>query len=401
MRPWRTFALVLAVAIVGAAGTLLVAKVVGMHGSDLTHLMSLVAPAALVTIVAAFGARWLLRGASLRQRFVAVALTAAVAALANLGVLTTQMFVEDHDARLVFVLLVYATAAGVAAALVLARSSSDAIRRLDDAATAFGEGALDERVGELAAGPELDRLAATFDAMAGRLREAQEHERAIEARRRDLITAVSHDLRTPLASLRAMVEAVDEGVVDDPATLIRYSGEMRRAVERLVGMVDDLFELTQLDAEAIASESARSSLDEVVRSALATVELQAGEKRLSLVAELHGADATPCSPRLERVLQNLLVNAVRHTPPDGAVRIEARRTDRLEVSVQDTGEGIGAEDLPHVFDPFFRADAARSPAGTGLGLTLAERIVEALGGRITAASEPSVGSRFAVELPLP
>ncbi len=392
MRSWRTLALVVAVAAVGALGTLIVAQVVGMHGSDLAHLMSLVAPAALVTIVAAFGARSLLRRTSLRQRFVAVALTAAVAALANLLVLTTQMFVEGHDATLVIVLLVYSTAAGVAAALVLARSSADAIRRLDLAVTTLGSGDLGARVGELDAGPELDRLAATLDAMAERIQGAQAREREIESRRRDLITAVSHDLRTPLASLRAMVEAVDESVVRDPESLTRYAGEMRRSVNQLVDMVDDLFELTQLDAGAIEAETERASLAEVVRSAITAVRPQVEAKGLSLVTDLRGADEVPCSPRLVRVLQNLLVNAVRHTPADGTVRIDAaRRPGRLEVAIQDNGEGITAADLAHVFDPFFRVDPARGRGGTGLGLALAKRIVEALGGTITAASEPNVG----------
>jgi signal transduction histidine kinase len=401
MRSWRTLALVVAIAAAGALGTLVVARAVGMHGSDLAHLMSLVAPAALVTIVAAFGARWLLGRTSLRQRFVAVALTATTAALANLVVLTSQMFVERHDATLVMVLVLYSTGAGVVAALVLARSSSAAIARLGRTAKQLGDGALEVRVGPLEAGPELDTLGRTLDTMADRLQRAQEREREIEASRRDLITAVSHDLRTPLSSLRAMVEAIDDRVVRDPASLQRYAGEMRRSVNQLVDMVDDLFELTQLDAGAIEEETTRASLDEVVRAAMATVELQAESKGLSLLADLHGAGDTPCSPRLTRVLQTLLVNAVRHTPADGSVRIDAeRRAHQLEVSVQDTGEGIVAEDLARVFEPFFRADQSRSRGGAGLGLALAKRIVEALGGSITAISAPNEGSRFAIELPV-
>ena len=401
MRTWRTLALVVAVASAGALGTLIVANVMGMHRSDLAHLLSLLAPATLVTIVVAFAAPPLLRRTSLRQRFVAVALTAAVAALANLAVLTTQMFVEDRDATLLMVLLVYSVAAGVAAALVLARSSTAAVRKLDQTATALGRGELDARVGPLGAGPELDTLAETLDGMAERLQGSQEREREIEARRRDLITAVSHDLRTPLASLRAMVEAIDDEVVTDPVSLRRYANEMRRSVNQLVAMVDDLFELTQLDAGAIEAETRHASLEEVVRSAVAAVEMQADAKGLSLVADLHGTDELLCSPRLARVLQNLLVNAVRHTPVDGTVRIDAaRHPDTIEVAVEDTGEGIGAEDLARVFEPFFRGDEARSGGGSGLGLALAKRIVEALGGRITAASTPDVGSRFAVELPI-
>jgi signal transduction histidine kinase len=175
---------------------------------------------------------------------------------------------------------------------------------------------------------------------------------------------------------------------------------MRRSVHQLVVMVDDLFELAQLDAGAIEAESERARLGEVVDSAVAAVRLEAETKGLALVTTLDGAEDAPCSPRLARVLQNLLVNAVRHTPADGTVRVEARRSaDRLELAVADTGEGIAPEHLERVFDPFFRADPSRHGAGAGLGLALAKRIVEALGGRISAESSPSSGSRFAVELP--
>ena len=122
-----------------------------------------------------------------------------------------------------------------------------------------------------------------MDDAAARLRAAREGELIAETMRRDLIVAVSHDLRTPLASLRAMVEAVDEGVVADAPTIRRYAGEMRRSVEQLVGMVDDLFELTQLDAGVIRAETTRANLDDVVRSALATIRPTAELKGLSIV----------------------------------------------------------------------------------------------------------------------
>jgi signal transduction histidine kinase len=401
MTGWRTLGLVVAVAAAGAAGTLAVGAATGMGSGDLVHLLGLLLPAAAVTVVAAVGSRPLLARASLRQRFVAVALMAIVVALANLAVLTTQMFVSDHDATLVAVLLLYSVGAGVGAALVLARSSSAAVRRLAETAQALGAGDLGVRAGDVGAGPELDTLARTLDAMAAGLEESLERERALEGVRRDLITAVSHDLRTPLASLRAMIEAIDEGVVDDPASMRRYAREMRGSVVQLSGMVDDLFELAQLDAGRIETETHRARLDEVVRTALATVEPAARQKRVALVADLGGAENVPCSPRLTRVLQNLLGNAVRHTPADGTIRIAARRAaDRLEVEVEDTGEGIAPEDLARVFEPFFRADPSRSRGGAGLGLALAKRIVETLGGRIGAESTPKRGSRFAVELPI-
>jgi signal transduction histidine kinase len=232
--------------------------------------------------------------------------------------------------------------------------------------------------------------------MAARLELAQERERRAEATRRDLITTVSHDLRTPLASLRAMVEAIDEGVVDDRESIRRYAGEMRRSVNQLVAMVDDLFELAQLDAGAIEASRSAPHGEVVARPSRSAQ----AERRARVSSRPGRRRGGRCSPRLERVLQNLLVNAVRHTPADGTVRVEARRSaGRLELAVADTGEGIAPEHLERVFDPFFRADPARHGAGAGLGLALAKRIVEALGGRISAESSPSRGSRFAVELP--
>jgi signal transduction histidine kinase len=231
-------------------------------------------------------------------------------------------------------------------------------------------------------------------------RDAVERQRRVERHRRDLITAISHDLRTPLASLRAMAEAIDEQVVDDPATMRRYAGEMRRSTEALATLVDDLFELSQLEAGAIETEARRATVEEVVGSALGACDAEANRKGLRLETRLDGTGSAPCSPRLGRVLQNLIQNAIRHTPADGAVRVEAAR-DRgsLRLVVSDTGEGIPADSLDRIFDPFWRGDAARGGEGSGLGLALSARIVESLGGKIEVESEPARGSRFAVLVP--
>jgi signal transduction histidine kinase len=400
MSAWRALLLVGVAAALGALGTFLVGVATGMGSGDIAHLATYVLPALVVTVVAMAIAGAVLSRASLRQRFVAVGVVGAIVALANLWVLSRTMFVSEHDATLLGALVLYSAGAGVGAAIVLARSSGAAVDRLAEAARDLGDGRLDRRVGTLDAGPELDALARTLDDMAARLQTAQERERRSEATRRDLITAVSHDLRTPLSSLRAMVEAIDDGIVDDPESLRRYVGEMRGSVARLVEMVDDLFELAQIDAGAIEVETSRARLEEIVRSAVSAVELQAEEKGLELVTTLDGVEGATCSPRLARVLQNLLVNAVRHTPADGTVRVDARRLPGgVELAVADTGEGIAPEDLERVFDPFYRADPARSGAGAGLGLALAKRIVEALGGTIRAESAPAQGSRFAVVLP--
>jgi signal transduction histidine kinase len=230
-------------------------------------------------------------------------------------------------------------------------------------------------------------------------RDARAREKRLEAQRQDLITAVSHDLRTPLASLRAMAEAIDESVVTDAPTLRRYAAEIRRASESLGRLVDALFELVQLEPEAIAAEARRATVREVVDAALAVCSAHAAHKGLRLETELDGVANAPCSPRLGRVMQNLVQNAIRHTPADGTVRVEAeRRPGALRLTVSDTGEGIRAESLDRVFDPFWRGDASRAGEGSGLGLAISRRIVEALGGEIQVESEPDRGSRFAVLL---
>jgi signal transduction histidine kinase len=395
-----TTLLVLAIAVAGLAGTVAVGAAGGMHAPDLRHLLIDVGIAAAVTSAAVAILMPLLARTSLRGRFVAVALVASLTALVNVGALTVAMAVSERDAALVLTLLVYATAVAATGALVVARRSRDAVRRLEETSSRWARGESDARVGTLDAGPELDGLARTLDAMATAVQHATIRERELERTRRDLVTAVSHDLRTPLASLKAMIEAVEDRVVTDPSVIERYAREMRRSTDQLASMIDDLFELAQLDAGAIEIERKKASLGAVVRDAVDTVHVEAEAKGLILVTDLGAASAVDCSPHLERVVQNLLVNAIRHTPTDGTVRLTATLAgSSFELAVEDTGEGIAPEHLPHVFDPFFRADRSRKGPGAGLGLALAKRIVETLGGTIKAASEPSAGSRFTLEIP--
>lgn len=395
----RAVALVLAIASAGAAATLLAGRLVGMREGQLVHLAIFLAPAAVATAVAVAVGPRLLAGVPIQLRLVSLALVAVVVSLANLGVLTELAEVVHQTSR-VAVLLVYSTGAGVAASLVVARSFSRGMGQLMEAATGLAGGDLTTRAGSVEGGVELQSLASTLDAMASRLQWATEREEQAVRARRDVVTAVSHDLRTPLSALRAMVEAVDDGVVADPETLRRYAGLMRRAVDSLVLLVDDLFELTQIDAGILEAEPRRSRLGEVVHAALAACEGGARAKKIDLAAHLDGVDAALCSPRLSRVVQNLVQNAIRHTPEAGRVRIAAERAeDTLRLVVEDNGEGIPEDQLDNVFEPFWRGDAARSTDGSGLGLALAKRIVEGLGGTIGVESRVGAGSRFAVVLP--
>lgn len=400
MKAWRALVLVAAVSTVGAGGSLLVGVVVGMRAGALVHLALLLVPAVLATGAAVMLARPVLAHSPIRVRLVALVGIAAAGSLANLIALAHQMFVSGEDATTMAVLVVYSLGAGVGAAVALGSTTASAVDRLARTARSLGDGDLDARVGTIAAEPELVTLGATLDQMASSFRQMLGQIEEVERQRRDLITAVSHDLRTPLAGLRAMVEAIEDGVVDDQETLRRYLGEMGSAVGALATLTNDLFELVQLDAGVIADQTARVCLLEVIRAALAACEGEATAKGLAVQVRMNRSEDTLCSPRLSRVVQNLLQNAVRHTPADGSVVIDVGgNLDEICVEVADTGEGIPPEALAHVFEPFFRADFSRHDSGAGLGLTLAKRIVDRLGGRLEAESEPNQGARFRVVMP--
>ena len=395
----RAVALILAIASAGAAATLVAGRMVGMREGQLVHLAIFLFPAAVATAVAVGVGPRLLTGVPVQLRLVTLALVAVVVSLANLGVLTELAEVGHHTSR-VAVLLVYSTGAGVAASLVVGRSFSRGVNQLMRSATGLAGGDLTARAGSVEGGAELQSLGTALDEMAARLQAAMAREERAVRVRNDIVTAVSHDLRTPLAALRAMVEALDDGVVDDPETMRRYAGLMRGAVESLVCLVDDLFELAQVDAGVLDAEPGRARLGEVVHAAIAACEGGALAKQLNLQAHLDGVEAAFCSPRVSRVVQNLVQNAIRHTPVAGSVRIEGHHGDRsLVLVVEDNGEGIPPEQVERIFEPFWRGDASRSTDGSGLGLTLAKRIVDALGGTIGVESRVGSGSRFAVVLP--
>ena len=245
MRRLRPLVVVVGLCVFGALGTMAVGAALGMHAADLATLAAYLLPALALTVLAVALANRLLANVSLRQRFVVIAVAGTVVSLGNLFALTRAMAITQHDATLLATLLLYSAATGVGAAVSVSRSALAGLGRLSRTARRLGEGDLDARVGSLDAEPELEELARAMDEMADRLRSSQERERRAESTRNDLITAVSHDLRTPLASLRAMVEAIDEGVVRDTPTLERYAAEMRRSVGQLSAMVNDLFELVQ------------------------------------------------------------------------------------------------------------------------------------------------------------
>jgi signal transduction histidine kinase len=223
-----------------------------------------------------------------------------------------------------------------------------------------------------------------------------------ERMRRDLIAAVSHDLRTPITSLRLLTDAIADDVVDEP-TRRAYLAQMSTHVDALAALIDDLFELSRLEAGEIAWSIEQVRLDELVGETVDAMRAQADARHVQVRAELpddlRPARADP--EKLQRVLFNLIQNAIRHTPADGSVVVRAAPAgDAVEIEVADTGSGIADDDRDRIFEPFFRGgeQAARSSDGAGLGLAISRAIVEAHGGRIWLEDAPA-GTRVRFSIP--
>jgi signal transduction histidine kinase len=226
--------------------------------------------------------------------------------------------------------------------------------------------------------------AALAAALAVRLAMEERSRRQIEEMRRQLVAAASHDLRTPLASLRLLVESIDDGVVDGE-TRDRYLREIRTHVDVLSGLVDDLFELSRIEAGEISWTLRQVELRGLIDDTVAALRAPAEARGVRLAAELPAGSvvAEANAEKVQRVLFNLIQNAIRHTPADGTVTVRARsERGGVEVEVADDGEGVPAGDGERVFEPFYRGDAARAEDGAGLGLAISRAIVEAHGGRI-------------------
>jgi signal transduction histidine kinase len=312
------------------------------------------------------------------------------------------MFISGHDLSLLLTMLTFAAALSVGFALLYAMPLSSRIQRVRDGAERIAGGQLGSEV-RVDGHDEVARLADDFNRMARALEEAAELEREMEKARRELVASVSHDLRTPLASTRALIEALADGVATDPQTESRYLSSASRELEHLSRLVDDLFELARIDAGLLELTLEEASLHDLISDTISSFQPQAEQQGVRLKGEIVG-DVDPVlanPPRLQRVLHNLVSNALRHTPAAGAVTLRATgEGEEAHIEVSDTGEGIAPEDLPRVFERSFRGERSRTRAekdsapGAGLGLAIARGLVEAHGGTMAVESDPGHGSRF-------
>jgi len=276
----------------------------------------------------------------------------------------------------------------------LSRRISAPVKALTLAARQLGQGDLSQRVQSKEKG-EIGELAQAFNTMAENLGRS-------EQLRRNMIADIAHELRTPLSNLRGYLEAMHDGVIKPEPDAIRSLNE---EADLLSVLVDDLQELSSAEAGELKLHCRKENIIKLLKQTVAVKQSQATAKGIALSSNL--PKKLPLvsieSRRISQVLLNLIDNAITHTPQGGTITIAARQLDNwLEISVEDTGEGIPAEDLPNVFERFYRVDKSRARAtgGTGLGLAIAKYLVEAHNGKINVQSELGKGSCFSFTIPV-
>lgn len=291
---------------------------------------------------------------------------------------------------------------------LVGRSLTRRIESVADGARRIAAGDLETHI-PVRGNDELAQLGATFNEMAVRLRESLAEQKKLEQARRDLVANVAHDLRTPLAAVQAAAEALEEGIVRDEATATRYLATIGRETRYLGRLIDDLFALSQLEAGQFEFNPETLYLEDVVQDCLAGLLSQFEHQGLSLEVDLPATLPPVRADRhaTRRVLANLLQNASAFTPAGECICIRGASTiDGVQVEVSDPGPGIPPEDLelgsegvPHIFERFYRGDAARTGGGAGLGLAITRELIRAQGGRVWVESMVGQGTTLGFTLP--
>jgi signal transduction histidine kinase len=392
------------------AATLLFELTMSPPARDIVNLVAYLA----ATGAASLAVGWLLmtsteadRRLTLRRKVFAITVVGGLAGLLNIFIVSQLMFLSTaHDLKVLVATLGFDVFVTAAFGSLVAASVSGRVDFVTGAVRSLSEGNYGLRL-EVGGDDEIAGLARNVNQLAAQLQTAQDAQRSLEQERRELTVAVSHDLRTPLASLRAMVEALTDGIVTDEAEAKRYYTTMQREIDRLSRLVDDLFELSQIDSGAITLQRSLLPLEEIAAEVVEAMQAQARQQGIELSLARHGAlpRALVDGPRIERVIANLVRNALEHTPAGGRIEVSLRDEDGwIRLDVADTGDGIAPAHLPRIWQRFYRAEASRARRGrvgdgAGLGLAIVRGFVEAHGGRVEVASEPRNGSTFTIRLP--
>jgi signal transduction histidine kinase len=374
----------------------------GVEPADLVNITEWTVGAAMLTTAIGVVGQRLLARRPIGVQLSLVSIVTVVTALAGVAAIAIRML-PFGDREVMLELMGLAGLAGLAVALVISRSITRAARRLLGAVREVSEVGI-YTAPAVALPTELAALSQGLAETHDRLGRARAREQALEASRRELVAWVSHDLRTPLAGLRAMAEALEDEVLTDPREISHYHSQIRQETDRLSKMIDDLFQLSKIHAGALRLSPRMVGLEDLIAEVATSTEPVARAKGVRLT----GATASGMAVRIDpaefgRAVRNLVTNAIRHTPPDGTIElIGAIKGGLACVSVSDQCGGIPPADLPRVFDVAFRGESARTPdpsGGAGLGLSIARGIVEAHSGQISVRNT-GPGCQFLISLPL-
>jgi len=370
--------------------------------SDLMHVSEWVGGAVVVTTIIGVIVLRLIARRSVGAHVALVAAVSVVTAMVGIGEIAVIML-SPSDREVMLELMGIAGLASLAVALFVGRSLGRASRTLLGAVRQVGESGI-YTPPEAPLPTELAGLSRGLSEAHDKLGQARAREQALEASRRELVAWVSHDLRTPLAGLRAMAEALEDQVVTDPREVNHYHSQIRVETERLAAMIDDLFELSKIHAGALRLTPRVAGLEDLVAEVVTSAEPVARVKGIRITGSaVRGMPVLIDSAEFGRAVRNLVINAIRHTPPDGTIEVLGEIQSGMAcVSVADECGGIPPGDLPRVFDVAFRGESARTPdpsGGAGLGLSIARGIVEAHSGEISVRNA-GPGCQFLIKLPL-
>lgn len=360
---------------------------------------------AVISWLAGYGAYrlgWVERSPSIRWTLLGGYLLSSLLTFINVWVTAALMFTNQHDVLLATVLLIFATTMAVALGYILSIRLTNRIRQIQVAAQSVTKGNLNVHLSILGR-DEVADLATTFNQMTIQLSNADRKQREVDNLKRDLISWIGHDLQTPLASIRAIIEALADGMVEDQATMHRYLSTAQKEIKTLSILIDDLFQMSQLETGGLPLNKEPNSMTDLVSDTLESFSELANQKGISLNGDV-SPEVDPVlmdGQRIGRVLNNLLSNALRYSQEGGKIELRAfSNPESVQVEVSNTGEEIGEEDLPYIFERFYRGEKSRSRStgGSGLGLAISKGIIEAHGGHIAVESRPGL-TRFYFTLP--
>jgi signal transduction histidine kinase len=398
-----TRARVVAVVVVGFIAAIGLAMAFGEGAHDTAVVVALAGLGSVGAAIAGDVASRLLSRRSLGVQVIVIGLTATVTTAAGVLLAAHWMFIEQHDVAVLAVVLVASSAVSLGAATRLGASFGREADNVVELARQLADPVTVSSTRNATNTEEMRRVTAELHEVSQRLEASREREQSLEVSRRELVAWVSHDLRSPIAAVRAMAEALEDGVVDDSESVARYHRAIRQETERLSQLVDDLFELSRITAGALAPDETTIPLRQLIDDVLDSVSTAALSRGIDVVTQIDDAtDALVPGSYLHRALRNVLDNAIRHTPVGGTVSIGWSTGDGLlRIDVSDECGGIPTSDLPRVFDVAFRGDTARTRdhGGGGLGLAIARGLLDLHDGTIEVDNRER-GCRFSLRLPV-